>query len=392
MGRAVLHGELATTLWNQPYNGALDAYLLAPLLAVLPHHAAYRLYQVVCAVLLVWLVALLARRLAGPQAAFAGALVAAWGTPYMALMTATGPPPNFLMPLVTGFPLLIGLDALARGATKLHEPSRRAPASCSSLVLPAGSRSGTRRSRFRHWPAWPPASPFRGCDRAFAPPRPSRRAWPSASFRSSSRGSSARAERASRRPRARSRRCGRSGSGPRGSPISATRSRASSASRCPSSSTAASARRFRRSWWRFSLPRCSRPSSPRAARGASPRSSAGRRRSRAPSGSPGGPGRTTCAISTGSMHRSPRSWARASPRCGRLAAPGVPWPVSRSRSGGASAPGRWRAPGRAPITPSGSGRCRHSTHRSLPSRPRARGAPTRACSSPAASRSRPAAP
>ncbi|HEY7923859.1 MAG TPA: hypothetical protein VII62_11805, partial [Vicinamibacteria bacterium] len=113
MGRAVLHGELATTLWNQPYNGALDAYLLSPLLAVLPHHAAYRLYQVVCAVLLVWLVALLARRLAGPQAAFAGALVAAWGTPYMALMTATGPPPNFLMPLVTGFPLLVGLDALA---------------------------------------------------------------------------------------------------------------------------------------------------------------------------------------------------------------------------------------------------------------------------------------
>jgi hypothetical protein len=113
MGRAALHGELATTLWNQPYNGALDAYLLSPLLAVLPHHAAYRLYQVVCAVLLVWLVALLARRLAGPQAAFAGALVAAWGTPYMALMTATGPPPNFLMPLVTGFPLLVGLDALA---------------------------------------------------------------------------------------------------------------------------------------------------------------------------------------------------------------------------------------------------------------------------------------
>ena len=116
MGRALLHGELATTLWNQPYNGALDTYLLAPLLAVLPHHAAYRLYQVVGAVLLVWLAALLARRLAGPEAAFAGALVAAWGTPYMALMTATGPPPNFLMPLVTGFPLLVGLDALARGA------------------------------------------------------------------------------------------------------------------------------------------------------------------------------------------------------------------------------------------------------------------------------------
>ena len=45
MGRHVLRGELATTLWNQPYNGALDAYLLAPLLAVLPHHPAYRLYE-----------------------------------------------------------------------------------------------------------------------------------------------------------------------------------------------------------------------------------------------------------------------------------------------------------------------------------------------------------
>ena len=32
----------------------------------------------------------------------------------MALMTATGPPPNFLMPLVTGFPLLVALRALDR--------------------------------------------------------------------------------------------------------------------------------------------------------------------------------------------------------------------------------------------------------------------------------------
>jgi hypothetical protein len=114
MGQAVLRGELATTLWNQPYNGALDAYLLAPLLALLPHHAAYRLYQLLCGALLVWLVSRLARRLGGPAAGWAGALVAACGTPYMALMTATGPPPNFLMPLVTGFPLLAALEA--RGA------------------------------------------------------------------------------------------------------------------------------------------------------------------------------------------------------------------------------------------------------------------------------------
>ncbi len=119
MGRHVLRGELATTLWNQPYNGALDAYLLAPLLALLPHHEAYRLYQLACAALLVVLVGLLARRLGGPAAGVAGALLAAWGTPYMALMTATGPPPNFLMPLVTGFPLLA---ALAIGEQRSPSP------------------------------------------------------------------------------------------------------------------------------------------------------------------------------------------------------------------------------------------------------------------------------
>jgi hypothetical protein len=119
MGQALLRGELATTLWNQPYNGALDAYLLAPLLALFPHHAAYRLYQLVCAALLVLLVSRLARRLGGPAAGWAGALLAAWGTPYMALMTATGPPPNFLMPLVTGFPLVAAL-----GGREAPAPSR----------------------------------------------------------------------------------------------------------------------------------------------------------------------------------------------------------------------------------------------------------------------------
>jgi hypothetical protein len=112
MGRHLLKGEFATILWNQPYNGALDAYLLAPLLAVLPHHLAYRLYGMVGAALLVLLVGLLARRLGGPAAGWAGALLAAWGTPYMALMAATGPPPNFLMPLVTGFPLVVALGAI----------------------------------------------------------------------------------------------------------------------------------------------------------------------------------------------------------------------------------------------------------------------------------------
>jgi len=119
MGRQALGGELATTLWNQPYNGALDAYLLAPLLAVLPPQPAYRVYQLLGAALLVVLVFGLARRLGGPAAGWAGALLAAWGTPYMALMAATGPPPNFLMPLVTGFPLVAALATLPREAPRL---------------------------------------------------------------------------------------------------------------------------------------------------------------------------------------------------------------------------------------------------------------------------------
>jgi hypothetical protein len=114
MGRHILRGELATILWNQPYNGALDAYLLSPFLVLFHHHLAFRLYELVCAVLLVVLVWGLARRVGGPSAGVAGAVLAAWGTPYMALMTATGPPPNFLMPLVTGFPLVAALGMLHR--------------------------------------------------------------------------------------------------------------------------------------------------------------------------------------------------------------------------------------------------------------------------------------
>src|SRR6266571_2883316 len=116
MARHILRGELATILWNQPYNGALDAYLLAPGLALGPHHLVFRFYELLCAALLVLLAGLLARRVAGVAAGWAAALLAAWGTPYMGLMTATGPPPNFLMPLVTGFPLLIALRGLERDA------------------------------------------------------------------------------------------------------------------------------------------------------------------------------------------------------------------------------------------------------------------------------------
>src|SRR6187549_811424 len=53
MAEAIRHGELSTILWNQPYNGTLDAYLLAPGLAVAGPHAVFRVYEAVCGLLLV---------------------------------------------------------------------------------------------------------------------------------------------------------------------------------------------------------------------------------------------------------------------------------------------------------------------------------------------------
>ena len=117
MARHILRGELATILWNQPYNGALDAYLLAPGLLVAPPHAVFRLYEAACGLLLVGAVALLAREVRGGSAAMAAALLAAVGTPYMALMAATGPPPNFLVPLLVAAPVWAGLRRMDRAAT-----------------------------------------------------------------------------------------------------------------------------------------------------------------------------------------------------------------------------------------------------------------------------------
>ena len=122
MARAVLRGELSTILWNQPYNGTLDAYLLAPLLLVLDPHAAFRLYEALAGVALVGLAAALAAGAAPegpdrPRAALAAALLAAVGTPYMALMAATGPTPNFLVPLLVGLPVLAASLARREGGT-----------------------------------------------------------------------------------------------------------------------------------------------------------------------------------------------------------------------------------------------------------------------------------
>ncbi len=112
MARHVLRGELSTILWNQPYNGTLDTYLLAPGLSVAGHHAVFRTYEAVCGILLVVAAAACAGRLQGRTAAWAAAALAAVGMPYMALMAATGPTPNFLIPLLVSVPVLAGLRAL----------------------------------------------------------------------------------------------------------------------------------------------------------------------------------------------------------------------------------------------------------------------------------------
>jgi hypothetical protein len=112
MARHILRGELATVLWNQPYNGVLDAYLLAPGLIAASPHTVFRAYEAVCGLLLVAAVGMLAGAVAGRGAAILGALLAAVGSPYMALMAATGPTPNFLVPLLVAVPVGIGLRAL----------------------------------------------------------------------------------------------------------------------------------------------------------------------------------------------------------------------------------------------------------------------------------------
>jgi hypothetical protein len=117
MARHVLRGEPATILWSQPYNGALDAYLLAPGLVLADPHTTFRAYEILCGLALVLLAGGLAACIGGERAGWAAAALAAVGTPYMALMAATGPTPNFLIPVLTGAALLRALASLvtARG-------------------------------------------------------------------------------------------------------------------------------------------------------------------------------------------------------------------------------------------------------------------------------------
>jgi len=120
MARHILRGELATVLWNQPYNGVLDSYLLAPLVLVASPHAGFRFYEAACALLLIAAAGLLAREVCAGMAGWLAALLAAIGTPYMALMAATGPPPNFLVPLLVAGPVWAGLRRLDPAAAPMR--------------------------------------------------------------------------------------------------------------------------------------------------------------------------------------------------------------------------------------------------------------------------------
>jgi hypothetical protein len=111
----LLKAEPTTTLINQPYNGTLDSWLIAPLLALFGAHLAFRLYELLCGIALVAVCAGLAGKAGGERAARPAALLAAFGTPYMVLMTAVGPVPNFLIPVAVGVVLGLMWDPGPRG-------------------------------------------------------------------------------------------------------------------------------------------------------------------------------------------------------------------------------------------------------------------------------------
>jgi len=162
IARHILHGEPSTILWNQPYNGTLDAYLLAPLVRVLGAHAAFRFYEAACGLLLIVTVGGLAALVAGEAAGWAGALLAAAGTPYMALMAATGPTPNFLVPLLAG---LVAAAGYRRLDGRWASPAVPWAAATTVVLIPARAidssligiaTSGKWSPRFMS-PASPPA-------------------------------------------------------------------------------------------------------------------------------------------------------------------------------------------------------------------------------------------
>jgi hypothetical protein len=161
MARHVLRGELSTILWNQPYNGTLDTYLLASGLLAGSPHTVFRLYEILCGTLLVVAAAVIAGRIGGAPAAAAAGALAAVGTPYMALMAATGPTPNFLIPLLVSVPVAVGLrrdpDDLPRHPAKAAALGVLCGAAAwdSALAVPAlaGAALGFVASGWRPRPA-----------------------------------------------------------------------------------------------------------------------------------------------------------------------------------------------------------------------------------------------
>jgi hypothetical protein len=124
MAERILHGELSTILWNQPYNGALDAYLLAPGLLVASPHMVFRVYEAACGLALVAMAGLLAAAVAGERGGWIAAILAAAGTPYMGLMAALGPTPNFLVPLLVGLVTLAGYRSVRTGPNPWCDQAR----------------------------------------------------------------------------------------------------------------------------------------------------------------------------------------------------------------------------------------------------------------------------
>jgi hypothetical protein len=75
-------------------------------------HTVFRTYELACGIVLVAAVAAIARWVDGNRSALAAGALAAVGTPYMALMAATGPTPNFLIPLLVSVPVWAGVRSL----------------------------------------------------------------------------------------------------------------------------------------------------------------------------------------------------------------------------------------------------------------------------------------
>ena len=170
MARHLLRGELATTLWNQPYNGALDAACSRRACSSDLRTTSFAPTSPLCGCSSCSSSPPRARDRGGVRGVDGGC-AGRGRTPYMALMAATGPPPNFLMPLVTS-PFPMALRRLPAGRGRRCRPL---PPSCRAPAPSVALRCGTRRLRFPLSWAWGPgwSWPGRAC-----PPRVPTRSFP----------------------------------------------------------------------------------------------------------------------------------------------------------------------------------------------------------------------